>query len=627
LSKSILIDFETFFDDSYNLKGSTHAAYISNPRFEILAIGIIFPDETATPITLVGPRSVEYGLYRLQERAKEGYTFIAHNAAFDLSILALKASIRPMRSLCTLSMARAIWPKQHNDLATLAIRLGLDKTLGPKGDTSEFKDMSFRQGLYQPDTETIRKLEAYLTQDLRLGAAIYQKLLPFTPSKEQELISHTLRLATQPVLEFDTDKARKLIVDMGQAQIKAIDGIPPKIAKDSGFNELLTTALKAARDNPEAYKKSGKLGPLWAMSKKDSQRELLVNHPDPYVRKLMEAKTALDSWPLHIGRVRKLLDTAEAWGGKLVVPTKYYGAHTGRWSGEEGINLLNLPKRGGGLITGIRDCLRAPDGYKLVILDYASIEARGVAWLAGQDDMVAAFREGRDLYSEFISPAAGFTVKNDKSDPKMVWWRDAGKVTVLGAGYGAGKDAIFRQASGKYTLELCDDMINRYRSTYPKIPRMWYDLEKAVRIAIRGKPTEYGPLRIGPTRRGDRIQIRLPSGRCLYYIARETAQGVETQEWGVWAWQQPGYFAENVVQAMSRDLLTDALLKCESRQASEYGWPIAFTCYDELMSCVPENEAKLAFAEISRIMALGSAWAVGWPIAVEGRIASTYGQN
>lgn len=620
--KAILVDIESYFDDEYSL-GDSIAEYIADPRFEITAIGILDLRNDKMEPQLYHPENgkhdIQWGVDRLIEYANHGYRFIAHNALFDLSILALKAGIRPVRSLCTLAMARRMWPKQHNDLFTLAARLGLP----PKGDTSQFSGVSFRQGLFKPDADTVRKLCEYLERDLQLGADIYRKLIPYFPDSELELISHTLKLATQPKLIFDIPKAQSLVQAMNQEMIRAVDGVPPKIRTDAGFGELLSAALARCGENPNDFKKPGKLGEVWAVSKKDQQRDTLMNHPDETVRKLMNAKAAIKSWPLHTGRVKKLINTATVWGGMMPVPTHYYGCHTGRWSGTEGINLLNMPKRGHPLLMGIRGCIKAPPGYVLLIQDYATIEPIVLSIIAGQEDMTEAFRQRRDIYSEFIMPAAGIKVYKNSNDDKIEWWRQAGKVTVLGAGYGAGKDGIYIQAQGKYSLEMCDLMINQYRARYPKIPRLWHDLERAVRVAIRGGQTEIGGCLVSATAKGDRVRIRLPSGRDLMYQAKEGPRGVETCEWGVCKPQQPGYWTENVVQATARDLLTPALLKCE-----EMGLPIVYHCYDELVALAPEKDSGLALARMEGIMCSEGVpeWAKGWPIAVEGKITESYGK-
>jgi DNA polymerase bacteriophage-type len=118
--------------------------------------------------------------------------------------------------------------------------------------------------------------------------------------------------------------------------------------------------------------------------------------------------------------------------GKLPIPLKYYGAHTGRWAGSDKVNFQNLPSRDKKKKT-LKNAVIAPEGYMVINCDSSQIEARVLAWLAGQDDVVKAFAEGRDVYSEFATKI--YKKPISKANPIE---RFVGKTCILGLGYGTG---------------------------------------------------------------------------------------------------------------------------------------------------------------------------------------------
>ena len=129
--------------------------------------------------------------------------------------------------------------------------------------------------------------------------------------------------------------------------MKNIDNDIVKITKIVGGNKLFEEILRnILPDGEEPPMKQGKKGLILAVAQDDDGGKSLLTHPEQKVRDLMQARKAVKSWKLHIKRVQNMINQARAWGGKIGVPLNYYGAHTGRWSGCESINLQNLGKRG-----------------------------------------------------------------------------------------------------------------------------------------------------------------------------------------------------------------------------------------------------------------------------------------
>ncbi len=330
--------------------------------------------------------------------------------------------------------------------------------------------------------------------------------------------------------------------------------------------------------------------------------------------------------------------------------------NTGRWSGGGGINPLNLGGAGRAghgtnpLITKMRQMIRVNDS-KLLIADAAQIEARILAWIAGQDDMVQAFAEDRDIYSEFGTKLfAARLRKARKTDPPPIAKlftirRGFAKDTVLGAGYGLGVNRFYNNClgnpglrpmfdSGQYDRKFVEKLINGYRNTYSKIPKFWKMCEKCFRLVTKypHEVMRYAPegSTVGPgdllTFWNDRgtVNVQLPSGRVLYYphaVIRKKKNDYDYDNqisylhgplWG-------GSLTENIVQAIARDLLVHWILKAE-----EFGLPVVLHIYDEIIAVSSNIYAEDNLKTLMNIMSNGPEWADGLPLAAEGEISETY---
>ena len=175
---------------------------------------------------------------------------------------------------------------------------------------------------------------------------------------------------------------------------------------------------------------------IYAFAETDEGFLALLEHPEPMVQALANARLGVKS-TLEETRTARLIGVSKR--GLLPIMLGYYNAHTGRYGGGDKLNLQNLPVRKDNTI---RRCLEAPEGYKILTCDSAQIEARLLAYAAGQDNIVKAFREGRDIYSEFASKIYEKKITRDDEIERFV-----GKTSVLGLGYGMGKDKFIRTLS------------------------------------------------------------------------------------------------------------------------------------------------------------------------------------
>jgi DNA polymerase len=314
----------------------------------------------------------------------------------------------------------------------------------------------------------------------------------------------------------------------------------------------------------------------------------------------------------------------------------YYGAHTGRLSGGDKMNLQNLP-RGGAL----RRSLCAPDGKLLVACDSSQIEARVVAWLAGQSDLLEAFAQGRDVYSEFAS--AVYQRKVSKSDKLE---RFVGKTCILGLGYGMGaakfRDTLALGMGGiKVEIEEVEALriVKLYREKNSRIAMLWTRCSSALNSIAGGMEFDIAPKVLASlvtTKEG----IRLPNNLAIRYPALQ-----ETDQNGyVYASDQRqfrealrarvvgepveadkmtriygGKVVENIVQAVARIVVTDQLVEISKR------YKVVLQVHDEVVIVCDEDEAEEAKAFVMGVMSTPPEWAKGLPVACEADVGKTYG--
>jgi DNA polymerase len=410
------------------------------------------------------------------------------------------------------------------------------------------------------------------------------------------------------------------------------------------------------------------------------QRETIENHledetasVDAAVRTVLRAR--VNAAKVTTGKLRSALASVSK-DGRLRDQFVYHRCHTGRWSGR-GVQIQNLPrpddhlKNIPGLIEAasdpdkfckvlppgittaqalsglVRSCLRAAPGKVLLIADFAGIEARGLAWCAGERRLLDLFASGSDIYCDFGSELFGFPVTAAHKRERGV-----AKVGILGCGYSMGPAAFERHAA-KSGVDLAavgltpEAVVEQYRDAYPAIagvrqadgPReggIWQELEILGQAAAHFGDT-YQVAHCQLRRAGDALVIQLPSGRCLRYRNARVeilAPGYAT-DFGLPARPRPtllfdsprkrgqttygGKLTENVVQAICRDLLAAAMLACERE-----GLPVVLHVHDEIVIEAPEAEAESALSRLAEIMSTPPAWANGFPIRVEAFTAERY---
>jgi DNA polymerase len=279
------------------------------------------------------------------------------------------------------------------------------------------------------------------------------------------------------------------------------------------------------------------------------------------------------------------------------------------------------------LSNGLRGTIIASAGKDLYVADYASIEARVVMWLAEEDEALDFFRTGGDIY---LDMAAEIYNKECYSPSPE---RQVGKFAILGLGFQMGAPK-FQGTCEKFGVKIEEEfavrVVEAYRGKYWRVKQMWTDQEDAALQAVRTKqPVQCGY--VTWLREGHFLFCELPSGRRLAYPypeirARETPWGAVkasltfmgidtyTRKWKRQV-TYGGSLVENITQAVARDIMAEAMLRCE-----EQGYEVALTVHDEI---VTEN-AQGNVAEFVQILTTVPEWAVGLPVEAAGFVAKRY---
>lgn len=659
----VVLDFETYFDDDYSLKKMSTIEYIFDKRFEALGVSRLLmsgrqphADPEQNCLWNVDIDSCLEWLKQEYGDNLEGCTLVAQNTRFDGSILAFRYGIRPKYAIDLKGLSAYIDPHKKSGLTELCKRYDLP----PKGDTMDFKEATRRLRWKKPRArkrlnkmpfqiprmtpEMEQKLGEYACNDALQEWNLFPLMLPkiANPQTELRLMHHTLEMFWSPSIRVDFELGEKIHTEMLEmVEIAAAESgyTAKELSGNHSFRDLLTAELATTGDRlPTKPNKKCEMIP--AIAKADPERKELENHKNPKIRKLMAGRAAVKAWPSKAIRVSKIMAQARANDGVLPVPLKYYAGHTGRWGGDEKINLQNLGARGHPLDAQVRNMLLPPEDHSFVIVDQAAIEAHVLAWIAGQEDLLDAFEKGRDVYCEFASAVTGTSIREARpTDPEIVAKhlmrsRNLGKVGVLGGGYGMGANKCRTYAVG-YGVDLsqaeAEHLIDTYRRENPHIVRFWSDIERAFVYTTRyGKSCDLDRglhfRREEANRASGVTVIRLPSGRELRYdeaCVVGTGRRQQLKYWNdieqSWVHMWGGFLTENVVQAISRDILSEALLWLENR-----GWHISLHVHDELVINCPKDYVPKCKTDVLFALRMRPSWAPTCPLDAKLVVADRY---
>jgi len=602
----ITIDFETYYDKEYSLSKLTTEEYIRDYRFQVIGVSV-----------KVNSGEAEWASGTHQEIREYLHTynwgdamFVAHNTMFDGAIASWVFGISPRIYTDTLCISRAVdGVEASGSLKALAERY----SLGVKGT-----EVTNALGKHREDftPEELSRYGDYCINDANLTYDLFEVLVLGFPKEELKLIDLTLRMFIEPTLDLDLGLLEQHLIETRDHKDELL-GDARADKKDIMSNPKFAKLLEGFGVKPPMKVSPVTGGKAFAFAKSDVEFNKLAEHENPDVQSLMAARLGNKS-TLEETRTQRFIDIAKR--GLLPVPVKYYAAHTGRWGGDDKINLQNLPSRGAAG-KKLKRSIIAPEGHSLIEADSAQIEARVLAWLAEQDDLVDAFAKGEDVYKKMASRIYGVPEEDVDKDQRFV-----GKTTILGAGYGMGAVRFTEQLKSfgfDMGLDEARRVINIYRSTNDKINQLWKDAQDTITNLSREEAVPFGRNNL-LTVNIDKTALELPSGLLMRYSdleATQTDRGYEfdykTRKGRIRIYG--GKVVENVCQALARCIIGHQMIGVSRR------YKVVLTVHDSIVCCVPDDEVAEARSYIESCMRKVPDWAVNLPIDCESGVGKSYG--
>lgn len=613
------IDFETYYSKDYSLSKLTTEQYVRSPEFEVIGVGIKcngYPTDW-----LDNPKQIKKVFSKLDWGDK---AILAHNTNFDGSILSWHYGVNPKLWLDTLGMARAIHgPDAPASLAKLAERYNI----GKKG-TEVINAMGKRRADFT--AEELFSYGRYCANDVDLTWQLFHKLMEagFNNKNEFKVIDLFVRMFTEPHLQVDVAYLTNYLKAVSDEKRESLRSVLGMLGTDVENEESVKAVLMSNPQFAQALESLGVDPPTkvnakgnitYAFAKTDEDFVALEEHPDLRVQTLVAARLGAKSTILET-RVNTFLDIASR--GDMPVPNKYYAAHTGRGGGMDKVNFYNLPSRDKYMALMKRG-LKAPEGHVMIDCDSSQIEARGVAWLAGQNDLVAAFARGDDVYCQMASNIYGREITKADEQERFV-----GKQVILSCGYGSGAEkhrVSLKNQGVDLDITAAEKNINTYRTVYPMIPRLWRRAGDALEAMVNNEYMEIGPG--GVLKIEGKRGVRLPNGLYVQYPNLRKVFDEKKQRWQFVYDGRKGstkiYGAkavENWCQALARIIVLDQAIRIRKR------YPVVLHVYDANAIVAPEKDVRNAVDYVKTCMRTVPDWADGWPIACEAEIGYNYGE-
>ena len=664
MNELITLDFETYYDNEYTLKKMTTFEYITDPRFEVLAVSL--KHASRPTVWLEEPQ-----FRRFAERADwSKLAVLAHHTHYESLVLSRHYGVqRAGFWFDTLSMDRALRKTADHDLDSVAQHWANV----PKGASIEWTKGKHRKDFTAEEWVEFRK---YGTNDSDITYAAFLEMVRYFPRRELKVIDLIVRMYAEPQVLVDESILRPYAVYEKQRRADFLAGLglgtPDQAKKILGSGDKFAALLREMGIEPPTKKTKSKKGWTYAFAKDDPFMQMMVEHEDEDLADLAQARLDTKS-TLNVTRPQRYLALG-AGGRKAPLYIVYSAAHTDRMGGGDKTNAQNHERiKDGKPYSGmIRHSLMAPPGKLVVVADSAQIEARMLAWLSEETKLVQAFADRRDVYSEQASVFYGRHVDRklklpDGSKPDEIPGF-VGKVCVLGLGYGMGwvklafellkgalggkpvcftnEDAermgvnVNKFCASEWNAEkvrtiptrrgfmemmvhcaVCKHLVDTYRRANGGIPKLWGQADLIIAQMAAGIE--------GRVFRGTcyvkKNELVLPNGLSLQYpklrrFKRENDTGWEYDTGQGWSTIYGGKFVENVDQALCRIIVVDQMVD----YAME-GHPIWGTTHDEFASVSPIAEAERDLARMIEIMSTTPSWCPGLPLFAEGGIGSHYG--
>lgn len=606
-SMIITIDFETYYDKEFSLSKLTTEEYIRDDRFEIIGVAVKVDDNETEWFSGTHEETKSF-----LDRFDWGHSFVvAHNAMFDAAILTWNFGIFPMAWLDTLSMGRAIHGMEiSSSLASLVQHY----ELGEKGT-----EVSNAIGKHRMDFDaaSLALYGSYCRNDVELTYGLLKKLIQKFKKPELKLIDITVKMFSEPVLNLDLPLLEAHLGEVKARKERLLEVVQQDrdvLMSNPKFAELLRKlgVVPPTKISPTTGKET------LALAKNDEAFKALAEHPDERVQALVAARLGNKS-TLEETRTERFIAISKR--GELPIPLQYYAAHTGRWGGTDKINMQNLPSRGPNA-GKLKKAILAPKGFVIVDSDSAQIEARMLAWLAGQADLVEAFRNGEDVYK--IMASAIYAKSTDEITKEE---RFVGKTTILGSGYGMGATK-FKAQLLTFGVEVSEGeaahIIETYRKTYTKVPDLWRQGQTAIEAMVNNQTATYGN---GCVAVSGKDGVLMPNGLYQQYPNLRKITDEDGKEQYVYDSRRGtnkiygGKLTENICQGLARCVIGEQMVKINKK------YKVVMTVHDAIACIAPKAEAEEAKQYVEECMRWVPDWAQGLPLNCEAGYGENYGST
>ena len=610
------VDFETYYSKTYSLTKLGYEEYVHHPEFQLIMVGVKKNDEPTEVFS--SPNVEDYKTWLRQKGVHLG-AVLCHNTLFDGIILQAILGIIPRMLFDTLCLAQALLKPFHR---SISLAKCLEHENAPMSKGTYIGNMLGRR-LESLTPSEFQKYAVYCADDCDGEHWLFQKLKSRMPKDEFHIMDMTMRMYLEPQFELDADILRGVLADTREKKRKLMEKLPDHVTKTELSSNLKFAAVleKLGVDVPMKISPTT-LKPTHAFSKTDPEWKDLEDEyiDDDLVGPILAARLGVKS-TLAETRGMRFLKIAEDHG-KLRVPLRYYGAHTGRYSGMQGINCQNLtridPKNKSR--NQLRYAVRAPKGYVILASDLSQIEARLNAWLSECGSLLRVFQEGGDPYCAFASKVFNRPIVKGVDDAQ----RFIGKTCILGLGYGMGwkkLQSTLRKDGHKVAAAEVQRYTYTYREAYHQIPALWKYCDDIIEQMAKGECIAM----IGPVC-ATKDRLTLPNGMALWY---NNLRFIDTRKYRGWSFehaQRPkmlwgGIVVENICQALARITITEHML----RARKELGIRPALQAHDELVYVVPEGQADHYESGILQIMKTPPEFAPDLPIDAEAATGYTYG--
>lgn len=532
----------------------------------------------------------------------DGYLLVSHNAAFDIEVL-----------LSCVRRGVANWPDflDWQCTANLAAFLGCDRSLQSACktllDVEVSKDVrKLMDGLSVDAMKTRPSVDGrncfyddvvdYALHDSRLCLQLWQTYGESMPELEKQLSSHTVKLSSRGI-PIDLERIASHTKELHNGINTASKLLPWCAGNDS----VVLSPKKLAA----ACREVGIEPPAKLDEESDECKDWEEKYGEAYP--WVGAMRTVRKSNLLMKRLEVIKRRSS--GKRFYCGLKYFGAHTGRWSGSSGFNLQNFPKEKTGNVD-LRACVRAEKGKKLIIADLAQIEARVTPYLAGDTKTIDLIRTGMSVYEVHARLTMGFNGEKTLKETDRKKYEYA-KCRVLGLGFGCGPIKFRDMATRQYKIELSADEAKQavydFRAKNPKIVALWKQLDADFRKS-----------------KGKDFQIELPSGRCLnYFNVHESGTSsmgpqfsAQTLRNGPVKKLYGGLLTENLVQATARDVFGVGMLAVENA-----GHEVLFHVHDEI---VVQVDKSVTPDEICELLTQPIDWMPNFPIGAEAVESDVY---